>query len=155
VQRLPARTREQPEKSPRFRAVLGVKPARIRTGDGGFRAGKTQGPVFVSVARLGGSVSPRDRRLTTRYRPLCAAGSPRDRRHDIRSDPTTMRATRRGSLEAPERISCPGVAGWVSRASRRSLSTGLRTAAGTVPGAGPFLAIFFIRFAASTFVPDE
>ena len=56
-QRLPARTRVQPEKSPRFRGVLAVKPSLIRTGDCGFRAWKTAQPVFFSVAKLGGSVS--------------------------------------------------------------------------------------------------
>ncbi len=38
LQRLPARTRAQPEKSPRFRGVLAVKPWCIRTGDCGLRA---------------------------------------------------------------------------------------------------------------------
>ncbi len=44
LQRLPARTRAQPEKSPRFRGVLAVKPSRIRTGDCEFRAQKSRGP---------------------------------------------------------------------------------------------------------------
>ena len=55
-----------PEKSPRFRGVLAVEPSRIRTGDCGFRAGKTPRPVFVSVAELGGSVSPPIRLLRVR-----------------------------------------------------------------------------------------
>ncbi len=38
LQRLPARTPAQPEKSPRFRGVLAVEPWCIRTGDCGFRA---------------------------------------------------------------------------------------------------------------------
>ena len=72
VQRLPARTPAQPEKSPRFRGVLAVEPWRFRTGDCGFRAGKTARPVFVSVAELGGSVSPPTRpgRLLALCRPL-------------------------------------------------------------------------------------
>ena len=55
LRRFPARTRAQPEKSPRFRGVLAAKPSRIRTGDFGFRAWKTPHPAFFSVAKLGGS----------------------------------------------------------------------------------------------------
>jgi len=75
VQRLPARTGAQPEKSPRFRGVLAVEPSRIRTGDCGFWAGKTPRPVFVSVAKLGGSVSLRTRvpRARTRMFPVYRA----------------------------------------------------------------------------------
>ena len=62
LQRLPARTRVQPEKSPRFRGVLAVKLWRIRTGDCGFRAQKTPPPAFVSVAKLGGPDSPENLR---------------------------------------------------------------------------------------------
>jgi hypothetical protein len=57
LRRFPARTRAQPEKSPRCRGVLAARPSRIRTGDFGFRAWKTPHPAFVSVAKLGGSVS--------------------------------------------------------------------------------------------------
>ncbi len=57
VRRLPARSWAQSEKSPRFRGVLAVKPARIRTGDCGFRASMTPLPAFFSVAKLGGSDS--------------------------------------------------------------------------------------------------
>ena len=59
LQRLRARTREQSEKTPRFRGVLAVKPSRIRTGDGGFASSKAQQPAFFSVAELGGSDSLR------------------------------------------------------------------------------------------------
>ena len=45
-------------KIPRFRGVLAVEVARIRTGDGGFRAQDTPRPAFFSVAKLGGSDSP-------------------------------------------------------------------------------------------------
>jgi hypothetical protein len=65
LRRLPARTRAQPEKSPRFRGVLAGKASHIRTGDGGLRAGKRAQPLFFSVADLGGSVSPAIRRLLT------------------------------------------------------------------------------------------
>ncbi len=41
-----------------FRGVLAVEPWCIRTGDCGFRAWKTPQPLFFSVAKLGGSVSP-------------------------------------------------------------------------------------------------
>jgi hypothetical protein len=44
-------------KIPRFRGVLAVEVARIRTGDGGFRAQDTPQPVFFSAAKLGGSGS--------------------------------------------------------------------------------------------------
>jgi len=71
VQRLPVRTPAQPEKSPRFRGVLAAKPSRIRTGDCGFRARKTAPPVFISVAKLGGSVSPPIRLLCNGCGPEC------------------------------------------------------------------------------------
>lgn len=57
LQRLPARTRARPEKFPRFRGVLAVKPWRVRTGDCRFQAGKAPQPVIFSVAKFGGSVS--------------------------------------------------------------------------------------------------
>lgn len=57
LQRLRARIRIQPEKTPRFRGVLAIKPWPTRTGDGGFRAQKAQRPAFISVAKLGGSGS--------------------------------------------------------------------------------------------------
>ncbi len=50
LQRLPLRTPEEPENSPRFRGILAVEPRRIRTGEGAFRAGRTAWPEFVSVA---------------------------------------------------------------------------------------------------------
>ncbi len=63
VQRFPARTPARLEKSRRFRGVLAVGPSRIPPGDRGFRAWRTPRPVFVSVAKLGGSVSPSIRLL--------------------------------------------------------------------------------------------
>ncbi len=57
LQRLPTRTRAQPEKSPRFRGVLAARLSRIRTGDCGVKAWKPLRPVFVSVGKLVGSVS--------------------------------------------------------------------------------------------------
>ncbi len=57
LQRLPARTRAQPEKSRRFRGVLAVEPSRIRTVDCRFRAQTRPRTAFVSVANLGGSDS--------------------------------------------------------------------------------------------------
>ncbi len=62
LQRLRARIQEQPEKFPRFRGVLAAEAWRIRTGDCGFWGRKTPRPGFVSVAKLGGSVSPGDGR---------------------------------------------------------------------------------------------
>ena len=39
--------------------VLAVERWWVRTGDCGLRASKTARPMFVSVAKLGGSVPPR------------------------------------------------------------------------------------------------
>ncbi len=57
VAETPRATPAEPEKSQRFRGVLAARLLRIRTGDCGFRAGKTAWPVFVSVGNLVGSVS--------------------------------------------------------------------------------------------------
>jgi hypothetical protein len=57
LQRLPARTPAEPEKSPRFRGVLAARPSRVRTGGCGFRAWEAPRPVFVSVGQSAGSVS--------------------------------------------------------------------------------------------------
>jgi hypothetical protein len=53
-QRLRAHSREQSEKTPRFRGVLAVEPSRIRTGDGEFGASNAQECRLFSVAKLGG-----------------------------------------------------------------------------------------------------
>ena len=57
LQRLPALTSPQPWKMSRFRGVLAVEPRRTGTGDCGFGAQTTPRCAFVSVAKLGGSVS--------------------------------------------------------------------------------------------------
>jgi len=72
LRRFPARTRAQPEKSPRFRGVLAVGLSRIRTGDGGFGASKAQQPTFFSVGKLGGSDSLQIRLGVLRVRILLA-----------------------------------------------------------------------------------
>ncbi len=73
LQRFSARTRAQPEKSPRIRGVLADQPSRNRTGDGGFGASKAQHPGFFSVGKLAGSDSLQTRlgvlRVRDRLRP--------------------------------------------------------------------------------------
>jgi hypothetical protein len=55
--RLRARSREQSEKFARFRGVLAVEPACIRTGDREFGARTTPQAAAFSVAKFGGSDS--------------------------------------------------------------------------------------------------
>jgi len=53
-QRLRAHSREQSEKTPRFRGVLGIWPSRNRTGDGEFDAKRAPQAAVFSVGKLGG-----------------------------------------------------------------------------------------------------
>ena len=91
-------------KNPAIPRGLGRQPSRIRTGDCGFRARKTPRPVFVSVAKLGGSVSlpirlPRftmsPATLTTRRDALLASEccQPKSLTNDVRSPGIRLSAT--------------------------------------------------------------